>query len=180
VVPVEAQLESSAATLGTAWITGEADPRECRAGARVPAGALNLGRGEIRLRAAQPWSASLLAQLLRPAERDVFRHKFLERIVSGYLIAIFLIAGGAGICWWLGTHDVALTWSVVTAILVVSCPCAIGLAFPLTDEMATVALRRFGVFVREADVWPRLTRVRKIIFDKTGTLTLETPVLENP
>ncbi len=180
VVPVEAQLESSAATLGTAWITGEADPRECRAGGRVPAGALNLSRREIRLRAAQPWSASLLAQLLRPAERDGFRHKFLERIVSGYLIAIFLIAGVAGISWWLGTHEVARTWSVVTAILVVSCPCAIGLAFPLTDEMATVALRRFGVFVREADVWPRLTRVRKIIFDKTGTLTLETPVLENP
>ena len=180
VVPVEAQLETPAATLGTAWITGESDPRECRAGARVPAGALNLSRTEIRLRAAQPWSASLLAQLLRPAERDVFRHKFLERIVSGYLIAIFLLAGVAGVSWWLGTHDVARTWSVVTAILVVSCPCAIGLAFPLTDEMATVALRRFGVFVREADVWPRLNGIRKIIFDKTGTLTLETPVLENP
>ena len=69
---------------------------------------------------------------------------------------------------------------MVTAILVVSCPCAIGLAFPLTDEMATVALRRFGVFVREADVWPRLSRIRKIIFDKTGTLTLETPELVNP
>lgn len=180
IVPVEAQLESTAATLGTAWITGEADPRECRAGARVPAGALNLGRVEISLRAAQPWSASLLAQLLRPAERDGFRHKFLERVVGGYLIGIFVIAGAAGLSWWLGTHDAARTWSVVTAVLVVSCPCAIGLAFPLTDEMATVALRRFGVFVREADVWPRLTRVRKIIFDKTGTLTLETPMLENP
>lgn len=180
VVPVEAQLETAAATVGTAWITGEADPRECRAGARVPAGAVNLGRGEIRLRAAQPWSASLLAQLLRPAERDGYRHKFLERIVGGYLIGIFLIAGVTGLSWWLGTHDVARTWSVVTAVLVVSCPCAIGLAFPLTDEMATVALRRFGVFVREADVWPRLTRIRKIIFDKTGTLTLETPALVNP
>ena len=180
VVPVEAQLESAAATLGTAWITGEADPRECRAGARIPAGSLNLGRGEIRLRAAQPWAASLLAQLLRPAERDVYRHKFLERIVSGYLVGVFLIAAVAGIAWWLNTHDVARTWSVVTAILVVSCPCAIGLSFPLADEAATIALRRFGVFVREADVWPRLTRIRKIIFDKTGTLTLETPVLENP
>src|SRR5690606_32629551 len=48
------------------------------------------------------------------------------------------------------------------------------------DEMATVALRRFGVFVREADLWPRLGRIRKLLFDKTGTLTLETPVLRNP
>ena len=180
IVPVEAQLESAAATFGTAWITGEADPQDCRAGARVPAGAINLGRGELRLRATQPWSGSLLAQLLRPAERDAFRHKFLERIISGYLLAIFAIAVATGAGWWFVSHDAAVTWAAVTAVLVVSCPCAIGLAFPLADEMAVVALRRFGVFVRESDVWPRLGRVRKIIFDKTGTLTLETPVLANP
>jgi Cu2+-exporting ATPase len=72
------------------------------------------------------------------------------------------------------------TWAVVTAVLVVSCPCAIGLAFPLADEMATVALRRRGVFVRAADLWTKLSRVKKLVFDKTGTLTLETPVLQNP
>lgn len=180
VVPVEAQLESTVATLGTAWITGEADPREVRAGARVPAGAVNLGRGVIRLRAAQPWSASLLAQLLRPTGRDQFRHRLLERVVAGYLIGIFAVAALTAIGWWTLTHDVAQTWAAVTAVLVVSCPCAIGLAYPLADEMATVALRRFGVFVRENDLFPRLTRIRKLIFDKTGTLTLETPVLANP
>jgi Cu2+-exporting ATPase len=180
VVPVEAQLESAAATLGTAWITGEADPRDCRAGARVPAGAVNLDRSLIRLRAAQPWSASLLAQLFRPSGRDEFRHRLLERVVSGYLIGILVVAAATAAGWWLGTHDVARTWAAVTAVLVVSCPCAIGLASPLADEMATVALRRFGVFVREADLWPRLGRIRKIVFDKTGTLTLETPVLANP
>ncbi len=180
IVPVEAQLLTGTATFGTAWITGESDPRALRAGARVPAGAINFGRGEIHLRAVQPWNGSLLAQLMRPAERDAFRHKFLERIISGYLVAIFVIATATGAGWWLGTQDAAATWAAVTAVLVVSCPCAIGLAFPLTDEMATVALRRFGVFVRESDVWPRLGRIRKIIFDKTGTLTLETPVLANP
>ena len=49
----------------------------------------------------------------------------------------------------------------VIAVLVVSCPCAIGLAFPLADELATVALRRAGVFVRETDLWPRLGRIRR-------------------
>jgi Cu2+-exporting ATPase len=130
VVPVEAQLETSAATLGTAWITGEADPRACRAGARVPAGAVNLGLGDIRLRVARAWEGSLLAQLLQPVTRDAYRHRFLEKVVSGYLIGILLVATAAGLGWWLGTHDVVRTWSVVTAVLVVSCPCAIGLAFP--------------------------------------------------
>ncbi len=180
VVPVEASLETPAATVGTAWISGEADPRECRAGARVPAGAVNLGLGDIRLRAARPWAGSLLAQLLQPVARDAYRHRFLERVVSGYLLGILLVAVAAGLGWWLGTHDVVRTWAVVTAVLVVSCPCAIGLAFPLADEMAATALRRAGVFVREADLWPRLARIRKLIFDKTGTLTLETPVLANP
>lgn len=180
VVPVEARLETPAATVGTAWISGEADPRECRAGAHVPAGAVNLGLGDIRLRTARVWEGSLLAQLLQPVTRDAYRHGFLEKVIGGYLIGILLIATAAGLGWWLGTHDAVRTWSVVTAVLVVSCPCAIGLAFPLADEMATTSLRRAGVFVREADLWPRLARIRKIIFDKTGTLTLETPVLANP
>ncbi len=180
VVPVEAQLETAVATVGTAWITGEADPRECRAGARVPAGAVNLGRGDLRLGATRAWAGSLLARLLQPVTRDAYRHQFLERVIRGYLIGILLIATVAGMGWWLATHDAVHTWSVVTAVLVVSCPCAIGLAFPLADEIATAALRRAGVFVREADLWPRLTRIRKLIFDKTGTLTLETPVLSNP
>ncbi len=180
VVPVEAQLESPAATLGTAWITGEADPRECRAGARIPAGAVNLGRSLVRLRATQPWTGSLLAQLFRPTGRDEYRHRLLERVVTGYLAGIFLLALATGTGWWLATQDSARVWSAVTAVLVVSCPCAIGLAYPLADEMATVALRRYGVFVREGDVWPRLTHLRHLIFDKTGTLTLETPRLANP
>ena len=180
VVPVEAQLVTPVATVGMAWISGEADPRECRAGSPVPAGALNLGRGDIRLRAARGWEGSLLAQLLRPVTRDAYRHQSLERVIRGYLIGILAIATVAGLGWWLGTHDTVHTWSVVTAVLVVSCPCAIGLAFPLADEMATTALRRAGVFVRESDLWPRLARIRRIIFDKTGTLTLETPVLTNP
>ena len=180
VVPVESSLESTGATFGTAWINGEAEARTCSAGARVPAGAVNLGRAEIVLRAAQTWSASLLAQLLKPTRRDTYRHAFLERVVRGYLIAVFVIATFSGVAWWFATRNAARTWAVVTAVLVVSCPCAIGLAFPLSDEMATVALRKRGVFVREGDLWPRLARVRKIIFDKTGTLTLETPSLENP
>lgn len=180
VVPVESQLESTAATLGTAWISGEADPREVRQGARVPSGAVNLGRGVIRLRAAQRWPESLLAQLLRPAGRDHYRHHVMERVVGGYLIGIFGVATLTAIGWWTTTHDLAQTWAAVTAVLVVSCPCAIGLAYPLADEMATVAMRRFGVFVREGDLFPRLSRIRKLVFDKTGTLTLETPVLANP
>lgn len=179
-LPVESRLASEQATFSLASINGEAEPRVFRAGQRVPAGAVNVGRSELQLDTLQAWPESLLAQLLAPGERRGERHVLLERIVRGYLIGIVVIAIAAGTAWWLGSGDALKTWAVVTAVLVVSCPCAIALAFPLADEIATVALRRRGVFVREGDLWTKLSRVRQLVFDKTGTLTLETPVLQNP
>lgn len=179
-VPVESQLQAGPAAFSLASINGEAEPRLFQAGQLVPAGSIPVGRDEHALVARQRWSESLLAELTRPREPRGFRHRFLERIIQGYLIGIIAVAVLAGLGWWHATGNVQVTWSVVTAVLVVSCPCAIGLAFPLADEMATVALRRHGVFLREDDLWAKLARVRHLVFDKTGTLTLETPVLTNP
>ena len=180
VVPVEARLAANEAMFSLASINGETEPRVFREGQRVPAGAVNVARAEMPLVATQVWKDSLLAQLLEAGIRPSGRHLLLEKIVRGYIIGIIAIAVLAGLGWAYLTHDALRTGAVVTAVLVVSCPCAIGLAFPLADEMATVALRRRGVFVREADLWTKLARVRKLVFDKTGTLTLETPVLLNP
>ena len=178
--PVEAQLGVEAATFSLASINGEAEPRVFQGGSRVPAGSINVGRGPARLTARQEWSESLLAQLLATPERAGARDGLIERIVRGYIVGILLVATLAGVGWWLDTGDALRTWAVVTAVLVVSCPCAVALAFPLADEMATVALRRRGVFVRDGGLWTKLARVRHLVFDKTGTLTLETPVLKNP
>jgi Cu2+-exporting ATPase len=180
VLPVESRLEAGEATFSLASINGEAEPRQYLEGQRVPAGALNIGRTDTRLVTLQAWNESLVAQLLQPGERRGERHVLLERIVRGYLLGILLIAAMSGVGWWIATHDALRTGAVVVAVLVVSCPCAVALAFPLADEIATIALRRRGVFVREGDLWAKLSRVRKIVFDKTGTLTLETPVLRNP
>jgi Cu2+-exporting ATPase len=73
-----------------------------------------------------------------------------------------------------------MAWQVLVSTLVVSCPCASGVALPLADELAASKLRRRGVFVREQGLWAKLARVRKILFDKTGTLTLETMELRDP
>jgi Cu2+-exporting ATPase len=179
-VPVEARLEGAAAAFSLASISGEAEPRTFEPGQRIPAGAVNVDRGDARLLATQAWGESILAQLLAPGERGGERNPLLERVVRGYVLGVLVVAAAAGCGWWLGTHDAARAGVVMTAVLVVSCPCAIGLALPLADEMATAALRRRGVFIRENGVWPKLGRVRRILFDKTGTLTLETPVLLNP
>jgi Cu2+-exporting ATPase len=176
-VPVEARLESDRAELNLAWINGESVSRIFRADQIVAAGAQNVGRESVRMRATQDWSNSTLAELLHPVERKAEGDRVIERVIQGYLIAIFVLAAVAGVGWWINTGDGLRAGAVVTAVLVVSCPCALGLAFPLADEMATVALRKRGVFVRATDLWGRLAQIRKIVFDKTGTLTLETPRL---
>lgn len=179
-VPVEGRLVARDGVFTTAWINGESAPRLFHAGQRVPAGAVNVTRGEARLEALQTWSESLLAKLLQGEVRPGFRHRRFERIIQGYLAGIIGLALAAGVAWTVATGDAPRALAVALSVLVVSCPCAIGLALPLADEMAVAALRRAGVFVRENDLWARLGRVRRIIFDKTGTLTLESPGLANP
>ncbi len=163
-----------------AWITGEAEPRCFRSGQTVPAGASLAGGPEARLTATQGWAGSMLAELLRPAERAPERARLIERVVKGYLVGIMGTAFAAGAWWAWRTGDVAQTGAVVISILVVSCPCALGLAFPLAEEIATVRLRRRGVFLRAGDLWARLGRVSRVVFDKTGTLTGDTPELREP
>ncbi len=180
VVPVDSRLETGTASMNLAWINGEPEPRAYRAGQIIPSGALSLARAETRLRAVQGWPDSLLARLMRPASRPSARNLFFERVIQGYLFAIIVISAVAGIAWWISTHDALRSGAIAAAVLVVSCPCAIGLALPLADEAAAVALRRRGVFVRVPDLWPRIAKIRRIVFDKTGTLTLETPVPLNP
>lgn len=180
-VPVEARLEAVEAEFSLAWITGEAEPRLFRAGQRVPAGALLAGGGaELEFTATQGWAGSLLAELSKPVERAPERARLIEVVVKWYLVGILGTAFGAGVWWGWTTRDAAETGAVVISILVVSCPCALGLAFPLAEEIATVRLRRRGVFVRAGEIWQRLNRVRTVVFDKTGTLTRETPALRDP
>jgi Cu2+-exporting ATPase len=178
--PVEGRLTGGDSIFTTAWINGESEPRLFRAGQRVPAGAVNVTRDEVRLEALQTWTDSLLAKLLQTTVRPGYRHRLFERIIQGYLVGIIGLALAAGIGWAVASGDGPRALAVALAVLVVSCPCALGLALPLADEMAVAAVRRWGVFVRENDLWARLERVRKIIFDKTGTLTLESPALADP
>ncbi|MCU0791659.1 MAG: heavy metal translocating P-type ATPase metal-binding domain-containing protein, partial [Opitutaceae bacterium] len=179
-VPVEARLEHADAEFALAWITGEPEPRRFSTGQRVPAGAAHAGAGRVELTAMQAWAGSMLAELLQPVERAPERTRLIERVVRAYLVGILGAAFLAGVWWAWRTGNAEQTGAVVISILVVSCPCALGLAFPLAEEIATVRLRRRGVFVRAGELWQRLARVRTVVFDKTGTLTGDTPVLRDP
>lgn len=180
VVPVAATLLGPAGSLGMDWINGESEARTAAPGQIVGSGAINLSPHALRVEALEAWPASLLARLLSTSTPAEWRNHSLERVIRGYLLTVLVVAGMGGGAWWAATGDVATTLQVVVSVLVVSCPCAIGVTLPLIDELAVATLRRIGVFVRSETLWARLLRVRKVIFDKTGTLTLESLVLRNP
>jgi len=177
--PVAAELLDPAATLSLEWINGEAEPVDWPARRIVPAGAINLGLGPLRFRAREPWARSLLAQLLERPEQS-FRDDGLQTLLKLYIGGVLAVALLGGMAWLAATGDPLKSMQVLVSILVVSCPCALGVALPMCDEFATARLRRGGLFVKAADLWERLARVRCVVFDKTGTLTLEVPRLRNP
>lgn len=177
-LPVSGILTSDEADFSLEWIHGEADPVRFAAGSRLPAGAILLSRGAVAVEASERWSDSLLARLTAAPSADR-GSPGLERLLRTYLWVVL----GLGLAAWLG-WGLSGKWLTglqsMISVFVISCPCALGVAIPLADDLAASAMARLGVFVRSATVWPRLRRIRHVIFDKTGTLTLERPVLENP
>ena len=180
VVPVLARLRSDGATLGMEWISGESEAASARCGRLVPAGAMNCGQSAIELEAREDWSSSLLAKLLRITPTGTTRDATFERFLRGYIGVVVTLAI-TGFCgWWTVTGELLPSLQVLISVLVVSCPCASGVALPLCRDLAASRMRKLGVFIRDGELWPKLDRVRKILFDKTGTLTLEAMSLLNP
>lgn len=177
-LPVSGVLAVGEADFSLEWIHGEADPVRFTAGARLPAGAILLSRSPAVVEAHETWVDSLLAKLTAPATGDR-GSPGLDKLLRVYL-GIVLLLGVAALALWGWRGEWLTGMQAMISVFVVSCPCALGVAIPLADDMAASAMERLGVFVRTATLWPRLQRVRRVIFDKTGTLTLERPVLENP
>jgi len=177
-LPVSGVLAAGEADFSLEWIHGEADPVRFSAGSRLPAGAILLSRKPAAVEAGERWQDSLLAKLTAPVSGDR-TSPGLDRLLRVYL-SIVLVMGLATLAFWVWRGDWLTGAQAMISVFVVSCPCALGVAIPLADDIAASAVERLGVFVRTATLWPRLVRVRRVIFDKTGTLTLERPVLENP
>lgn len=179
-IPVASKLVSLRASVSLEWINGESEAQQRDENQLLPAGALNIGTAELDAIALETWEQSTLRRLLEARKPGEHRDLWLEGLLRGYLVVV-IIAGLAGaVWWWWQGAGIAQALQVMISVFVVSCPCALGVAAPLADDLAVSRAEKLGVFVRNLSLWKRLARVRKVIFDKTGTLTLENPVLLNP
>jgi Zn2+/Cd2+-exporting ATPase len=166
-VPADGVVESGAASLDTASLTGESVPEEVGPGASVFAGAVNLD-GVLTVRIDRTGAATTLGRviaLMRAAERakpPVSR--LLERYAGRYLVLVLLAAAGL----WLATGSTP----AMLAVLVASCPCALVLAAPATAVAAIAVAARHGILVKGSAFLEHLASVDSLVLDKTGTVTL--------
>ncbi len=183
-VPVDARLAGGRSeSCSLDWINGESRPRPFAPGSVLPAGAFFAGQAVVEVEATRPFAGSALVELLRtPVRRDAdgaMETPWWQRLTRYYVAAVLVLASiGAG-GWLLATHDAVKAVAVATAVLIVTCPCAFGLATPLAYDLAQARLRRAGLYVRAPGFLDRATAVRTVVFDKTGTLTLAAARITN-
>jgi len=182
VVPVDATLLDAAAQVSTDWITGESKARQLERGAPVPAGSFNAGRSAFHVVSRTAFAESALVQLLRqpPARegRAPEHQQLWSDLARKWVVKVLLVSVAGFLVWLPSSFDEAV--NVAASLLVITCPCAIGIAIPLAYEITQTHLRRAGFFVRSADLLDRLVKVKKVLFDKTGTLTLGRLELADP
>lgn len=183
-IPVDVIAPAEGVLVSREWITGESKGVLIGEGSLLEAGSFLLGDRAIEVIAQSEYASSRLAGLLRAPrgkqEQQARRTVFWSVLTRWYVTFTLLFALGAGVMGWLVGQETHRVIEIVVSVLVVSCPCAFGIAVPVAYELAQGALRRTGVFVRSASLLDRIVEVRQVVFDKTGTLTLgELEIEEN-
>jgi Cu2+-exporting ATPase len=164
-------------------LTGESVPQRVGPGDRVHAGTLNLD-GPLTVRvtaAAEDSSVAEIARLMSEAGQGRSRYvRIADRAARLYAPAVHTLAALSFVAWLLlgaGWHQALL---IAAAVLIITCPCALGLAVPAAQIVAAGSLMRAGVLVKDGTALERLAEADRALFDKTGTLTLGRPVWINP
>ena len=181
-VPIDGTVTEGRSSVDESMLTGEPVPVEKVAGERVTGGTLN-GTGSFDMRVDRTGAETTLAQVVEMvalAQRSRAPIQALADKVSGYFVpAVILVAVIAFIAWLIFGPSPALAYALVAAVsvLIIACPCALGLATPISIMVATGRGAQAGVLVRNAAALERLASVDTIVVDKTGTLTLGKPTL---
>ena len=173
-LPVDGTLDADEARLDRSMLTGESDPVLRHKGAALQAGETVLG-GPIQITATAVGEDTTLRRMTRLvsiAEGAKSAYTGLaDRAAAIYAPAVHLIAFAAFVGWVWATSDIRLALNIAVATLIITCPCALGLAVPAVATAATGRLFRNGMLVTSDTALERLAEVDVAVFDKTGTLT---------
>ena len=181
-VPVDGVVMEGSSSVDESMVTGESVPVEKTAGANVVGGSIN-GTGTLVMKAERVGASTLLAQIVKMVSEAQRTRAPIQRLadrVSGYFVPAVLTAAVITFVWWaiLGPqprYEHALVNAV--AVLIIACPCALGLATPMSIMVGTGRGAAEGILVRNAQALETMEKITTLVVDKTGTLTEGKPLL---
>ncbi len=180
--PVDATIVEGRTTVDESMLTGESTPLEREAGGCVLAGSLNYD-GAVTCRAESLGEDTVLAQIARMVDQAQSSRAPMERLADrASAVFVPVVLGLALItfaAWMLAAHSVSLALANTVAVLVIACPCAMGLAVPAALTVAVGRGAQLGVLFKGGEALERLAHLDVVVMDKTGTLTVGRPVLEH-
>lgn len=182
-IPVDGRIETGASELDNALLTGETAPQPVRPGDLCRSGGLNLS-GALKLRAvarAEDSAVAAIARLVELGAQSRSRYvRWADKAAALYVPIVHTAAAATFALGWLlglGPREALLR---AVAVLIITCPCALGLAVPAVQVTASARLFRRGVLVKSGAALERLAEVDHVVFDKTGVLTEGRPRLMDP
>jgi len=181
-VPVDGVVVEGRSHVDEAMISGEPGPVLKTVGAEVVGGTVNT-TGSFVARATRIGADTLLAQIVRMVESaqgaKLPIQTLVDRITAYFVPAVLAVAAVTFVAWWMAGPEPSLAFGLVNAVsvLIVACPCAMGLATPTSIMVGTGRAAELGVLFRRGDALQALRDVRVVAFDKTGTLTAGGPAL---
>jgi Cu+-exporting ATPase len=181
-VPVDGAVLEGTSAVDESMVTGESIPVEKGPGARVTGGTVN-GTGGFVMRAERVGADTLLAQIVRmvaEAQRSRAPIQRLADLVSAWFVpAVVVVAAVTALAWGLYGPEPRLAYALVNAVavLIIACPCALGLATPMSIMVGTGRGAQAGVLIKNAEALETLEKVSTLVVDKTGTLTEGKPRL---
>ena len=178
---IDGIVRAGSASLDLSVITGESLPKRFSVGDSVEAGTL-IYSGAIEVEVVKTSQDSRIGKLLEKTEHDLLNKPSLVRTtdkVAGYfVVAVLAITSLCAVFWILkGSYQSALENCL--AILIISCPCALGMSAPIAISIALKMAAKLGIAVKNSDIFERLAIVNRACLDKTGTLTTGRPVVED-
>jgi heavy metal translocating P-type ATPase len=183
-IPVDGEVVKGNSSVNESMITGEPVPVEKNAGDQVTAGTVN-GTGSFEMKALKVGADTLLAQIIdmvNKASRSKAPIQNLADKISGYFVPVVVaISILTFIVWAIWGPDPAMIFAFANAVtvLIIACPCALGLATPMSIMVGTGRGATFGVLLKEAKVIEEMRKVNVLVIDKTGTITEGKPVLKS-
>ena len=181
-IPVDGDVTSGESAVDESMLTGESMPVAKRAGDRVVGGSIN-GTGALGIHATTLGADSVLAQivtLMRDAQGSRAPIQRQADRISGIFVPIVLSLAVATFVIWFVASDAApfvRAFAAAVAVLIIACPCAMGLAVPTAVMVATGRGAQIGVLIKGGEALERASRVNTVVFDKTGTITQGRPVV---